>query len=268
MPTQSLRLSRAGQNLIKHFESCLQPIGGGNYEAYVDPVGVLTIGWGHTNHHGRQFGSGGVWTRAECDQEFLKDMALFEADVKRLVKVDLKQWQFDALVSFAYNCGTGNLSKSTLLRKVNAGDFDGAAIEFHKWNKGSGKVLNGLVRRRASESLLFQNIPDVNYDGRPDAVRAPDSPEEVPFDKPVQRVDPVPTGEKPPSESKTVWTKLIEFLSMGGAGLLSALGAIDWKVMAVIMVGIMIVGTFFVIRFRMQGDDINKGGLFARFFGS
>jgi GH24 family phage-related lysozyme (muramidase) len=87
--------------------------------------------------------------------------------------VPLKPWQFDALVSFCYNCGEGNLAKSTLLKKVNAGDFEGAALEFHKWNKGGGKVLPGLVRRRASESLLFQNITDADYDGKPDKVIHP-----------------------------------------------------------------------------------------------
>ena len=100
-------------------------------------------------------------------------MEEFESAVQRLVKVELEQWQFDALVSFTYNCGEGNLQKSTLLKKVNAGDFDGAALEFHKWNKGGGKVLAGLVRRRASEALLFQNIKDENYDGKPDKVIAP-----------------------------------------------------------------------------------------------
>ena len=92
----------------------------------------------------------------------------FEAAVRRLVKVPLNANRFDALVSFTYNCGEGNLAKSTLLKKVNAGDHKGAAAEFHKWNKGGGKVLPGLTRRRASESLLYQGIPDKDYDGKAD----------------------------------------------------------------------------------------------------
>jgi len=84
------------------------------------------------------------------------------------VKVKLKPWQFDALVSFTYNVGAGALAGSTLLKKVNAQDFEGAALEFHKWNKGGGKVLAGLTRRRASESLLYQGIKDANYDGKAD----------------------------------------------------------------------------------------------------
>jgi GH24 family phage-related lysozyme (muramidase) len=109
----------------------------------------------------------------ECDQAFLEDMGTFERAVRKLVKVPLEPWQFDALVSFCYNCGEGNLAKSTLLKKVNAGDFEDAALEFQKWNKGGGKVLPGLVRRRASEALLFQNITDEDYDGKPDKVIRP-----------------------------------------------------------------------------------------------
>lgn len=163
-----MKTSAAGLNLIKHFEGCLKPAGAGKFKPYICPAGVLTIGWGHTNHHGRKFTSSDVWTQAECDAELVSDLRGFEAAVSRLVKVPVTQRQFDALVSFVYNCGEGNLTKSTLLRKVNAKDFAGAAQEFHKWNKGGGKVLPGLVRRRAAESLLFQGLPDDNYDGKPD----------------------------------------------------------------------------------------------------
>ena len=163
-----LKLSDAGANLIKHFEGILEKCGQDLYKPYKCPAGVLTIGHGHTNHHGRQFNASSRWTRRECDEAFLEDMEGFEKAVRRLVKVPLTANQYDALVSFCYNCGEGNLAKSTLLKKVNAGDHKGAAAEFHKWNKGGGKVLAGLTRRRASESLLYQNIPDLNYDGKAD----------------------------------------------------------------------------------------------------
>jgi lysozyme len=88
-------------------------------------------------------------------------MAKFEAAVRSHVKVDLAQWQFDALVSFAYNCGIGNLKSSTLLRKVNKGDFAGAAREFGKWNKAGGRVLTGLTRRRAAEATLFEGAGSI-----------------------------------------------------------------------------------------------------------
>jgi lysozyme len=161
------KIGSKGAALVKAFESCMKKVPGG-FQAYFDPVNVLTIGWGHTNHHGRKFDANTIWTQAECDAEFLNDMALFEGTVNKLVKVAINQDQFDALVSFAFNVGGGNLEKSTLLKKLNAGDFPGAAQEFKRWNKADGKVLPGLTRRRASESLLFQSIPDANYDGIPD----------------------------------------------------------------------------------------------------
>jgi GH24 family phage-related lysozyme (muramidase) len=116
-------------------------------------------------------------------------MGAHERNVLKLVTVPLEPWQFDALVSFDYN--TGALGKSTLLKKLNAGDFEGAALEFHRWNKGGGKVLAGLTRRRASEALLFQNIADENYDGKPDKVVKP-HPEPMP-----QLVDDVDERHEP-----------------------------------------------------------------------
>jgi GH24 family phage-related lysozyme (muramidase) len=162
-----LKLTKAGANLIQHFEGCLQKKGD-LYHAYKCPAGVWTCGWGSTHHGGWDIGSTTRWTAAECNEAFLSDMAVFEKSVRRLVKVPLEQYQFDSLVSFTYNVGEGNLAKSTLLKKVNAKDFAGAAKEFSKWNKANGKVLAGLTRRRASEALLFQNILDANYDGKAD----------------------------------------------------------------------------------------------------
>jgi lysozyme len=77
-------------------------------------------------------------------------------DVDSLVKVSLNDNQYAAIVSFAFNLGVGNLKQSTLLKKLNAGDFAGAANEFAKWNKAGGKVLAGLTRRRAAEAELFR----------------------------------------------------------------------------------------------------------------
>jgi len=165
----SLILTERGANLVKHFESCLQPAGTDKYKAYKCPANVLTIGWGHTNHHGIQFTSSDVWSKADCDAAFVDDMKGFEKDVKRLVTVPLTAYQFDALVSFTYNVGAGAFGSSTMLKKLNAGDYTGAAGEFKRWNKANGKELAGLTRRRASEALMFQNIPDDNYDGKPDA---------------------------------------------------------------------------------------------------
>ena len=79
----------------------------------------------------------------------------FEKTVNDLVKVPLTQNQFDALVSLTYNIGTGAFEKSTLLKKLNTGDYQGAADQFTVWNKGGGKVLQGLVNRRAKEKEVF-----------------------------------------------------------------------------------------------------------------
>jgi lysozyme len=193
-----MKISEKGLKLVQHFEGCLKPVPhlSGHFSAYKCPADVWTIGYGHTNHHGRQFNSGSVWTQAECDAELRSDMAHFEAIVERLVKVDLKPHQFDALVSFTFNVGEGRpaskgkkeipgLSTSTLLRKLNGRDFVGASEQFSRWTHGGGRVLPGLVRRRAAESLLFQGIADENFDGKPDQLIHIATEEPVP-----QQVDP------------------------------------------------------------------------------
>lgn len=179
--TETLSVSASGLKLIQSFEGCEKKAGRGRFRAYVDPVGVLTIGWGHTNATGRKFSADSVWTQAECDAALREDMAKFESGVRSLVKVEIEQCQFDALVSFAYNCGIGNLKSSTLLRKVNRRDFSGAAREFAKWNKAGGRVLKGLTRRRAAEATLFQGAGCMDVDAREDGpmaqqVDAPTSP--------------------------------------------------------------------------------------------
>ena len=144
-----------GAALVKSSEGCERAVAGG-FQAYRDSVGVLTIGWGHTNDNGTQFDANTVWSQAQCDAEFLSDMSIFEKAVKDLVKVPLNQNQFDALVSFTFNLGKGNLATSTLLKKLNAGNYAGAAQEFPRWNKAGGQVLAGLTKRRAAEAQLFQ----------------------------------------------------------------------------------------------------------------
>lgn len=121
-------------------------------KAYVCPAGVLTIGYGHT---GKDVKAGMEITQAEAERLLLSDMDKFCAAVERLVKVKLSDNQFAALVSLCFNIGDGAFGKSTLLKKLNAGDIIGATQEFPKWNKGGGKVLPGLVKRREDEQRLF-----------------------------------------------------------------------------------------------------------------
>ena len=124
--------------------------------AYLDSVGVWTIGYGDT---GPDVVKGLVITKAQAEGRLRGRLREFEGYVNRLVKVKLTQNQFDALVSLVYNIGPTNFSTSTLLRKLNASDYLGAADQFPVWNKGrvDGKlvVINGLTNRRREERELF-----------------------------------------------------------------------------------------------------------------
>jgi Phage-related lysozyme (muraminidase) len=140
-----MKISQKGVNLIKQFE-------GLELKAYKDSVGVVTIGYGSTGSH---VSIGQVITEAQAEALLIKDLSRFESGVTDLVKVPLTQNQFDALVSFSFNLGLGNLKSSTLLKKLNLKDYAGASKEFERWNKAGGKVLNGLTRRRLAEKELF-----------------------------------------------------------------------------------------------------------------
>jgi lysozyme len=96
-----------------------------------------------------------VWTRDEVLALFDRDLATFERGVLRLCPQNLTQGRFDALVSFSFNVGLGNLQKSTIRMKHNRGDFEGAAKSFMDWTKAAGKVLPGLVKRRKDEVSLY-----------------------------------------------------------------------------------------------------------------
>ncbi|WP_347709332.1 lysozyme [Acinetobacter sp. NIPH1876] len=141
--------SNVGLDLIASFE-------GTKLKAYDDGVGVWTIGIGTTVYpNGVKVKKGDSCTLDQAKTYFAHDLKRFEASVNNLVKVPLSQNQFDALVSLVYNIGSGNFASSTLLKKLNAKDYAGAADQFPRWNKGGGKVMKGLVRRRAAERVLF-----------------------------------------------------------------------------------------------------------------
>ncbi|MBJ9259733.1 lysozyme [Citrobacter amalonaticus] len=144
-----MQTSDKGIALIKEFEGC-------KLTAYQDSVGVWTIGYGWTQLVDGKPIRAGMTIKQETAERLLKTgLVSYESDVSRLVKVGLTQGKFDALVSFTYNLGARSLSTSTLLRKLNSGDYAGAADEFLRWNKAGGKVLNGLTRRREAERALF-----------------------------------------------------------------------------------------------------------------
>ena len=141
-----LRTSQAMVEAIKKHEAW-------RANAYICPAGVWTIGYGHTATAKR----GMSISKAEGERLFKKDLQVFENAIHRLVKVSLNQNQFDALVSFAYNCGAPALSQSTLLRVLNQGNYQEAANQFLRWTRGGGKVLPGLVKRRQAEKELFES---------------------------------------------------------------------------------------------------------------
>jgi lysozyme len=120
-------------------------------QAYLDPVGIPTICYGSTR--GVELGQRA--TKAQCDQLLKNEAGEFGEAVLKLVKVPINQNQFDALTSFAFNVGIGAFSKSTLLKKLNAGDYYGAANQFNRWTYSKGRKLPGLVTRRAAERKLF-----------------------------------------------------------------------------------------------------------------
>ncbi|MCU7281712.1 lysozyme [Pseudomonas peradeniyensis] len=139
-----MRTSQRGLSLIKSFE-------GLRLQAYQDAVGVWTIGYGTT----LGVKAGMSISKEQAERMLLQDVQRFEPEVQRLVTAQLNQSQWDALISFTYNLGSANLKSSTLRRLINAGDYAGAAEQFPRWNKAGGKVLPGLVRRRAAERDLF-----------------------------------------------------------------------------------------------------------------
>lgn len=145
-----MNISKNGLDLVKHFEGCY-------LNAYKCPANVWTIGYGHTGKvDGVDIASSLIITQDKADELLKNDMAIFENAVTESVRVEITQSQFDALVSFSFNVGAGALKSSTLLKKINSSNVIGAANEFHRWNKASGKILKGLARRRAAEAYLFE----------------------------------------------------------------------------------------------------------------
>lgn len=141
----TMTTSAQGMELIKSFE-------GLRLTAYLDAAGVLTIGYGHT---GPDVAAGATITAARAEELLRADLAGAEAAVTSAVQVPVTQGQFDALVSLVYNIGAGAFAASTLLRKLNSGDYAGAAQEFDRWIYAGGIVLGGLVSRRNAEQQLF-----------------------------------------------------------------------------------------------------------------
>lgn len=149
---RKMKLGPKGLELIASFE-------GFRAEPYNDPVGYATIGFGHLiAPRGVTAADRKKWGRLTRKQGLAllrRDAARCEAAVNEYVKVKLTQDQFDALVSFAFNCGTGALRRSTLLRRLNAGSYSSVPVELRKWNRAGGREIHGLTVRRIAEGKLF-----------------------------------------------------------------------------------------------------------------
>ena len=141
---EDVNTSENGIELIKDFE-------GRRLVAYQDSVGVWTIGYGHT----KTAREDRLIIKSTADRLLAEDLAEFEKYVEEYVTVTLTQNQFDALVSWTFNLGPGNLQESTMLRKLNQGLYTEVPDEMRRWNKAGGEVLKGLVRRREAEAELF-----------------------------------------------------------------------------------------------------------------
>lgn len=169
-----MKLSKAGVDLMHKYE-------GFRSRPYLCPAHIWTIGYGHVLYQDQirlpvvrpegktqadipmirkeyplKQEDNRVWTKAEINELFDKDVATFERGVLRLVPRCVgRQGSFDALVSFAFNAGLGNLQRSTIRMKANRLDWQAAADAFMAWTKGGGRVLPGLVRRREAERAMF-----------------------------------------------------------------------------------------------------------------
>jgi lysozyme len=193
-----MRVTDEGLALIRRFE-------GFRSRAYRDAVGVWTIGYGHTSMAGPpDVKQGLAITPDEGAAILARDVQLFAKGVRERVTVELSDRQFSALVSFAFNVGLGAFAGSSVLKAVNANDLEAVPRRLNLWVKAGGRVLPGLVRRRAAEGALFA---------------ADNSLAEAPGQKPVQ-----PKASKHPAQSKTLWAALAAALSAA----LASVSAAKW----------------------------------------
>lgn len=209
-----MQMSQEGIDaLLKKYEGC-------KLKAYRCPANVCTIGYGHTSAAGNPVVTDGMTiTQKQADDILRRDLVKYETAVYNMVKQPLTQHQFDVLVDFAYNAGVGNLQSSTLLKKVNAAQFDAVPAELMKWTKGKipGKgmqVLPGLFRRRQAESAWWM-AHEIAPIGAVSLVSAPqDEPTE---DEHEQRTEPDPVPV-PKMAASSQGNAAIITASLGGLG--------------------------------------------------
>lgn len=204
-----MRVNEAGLALIRCYE-------GFRAKAYRCPVGVLTIGYGHTSMAGPpEVRAGMVMSKRQAEEVLSADVAVFASEIARFIRPALTSNQFSALVSFAYNVGVGAFRKSSVLAAVNRNDFDSVPRRLNLWVKAGGRVLSGLVKRRASEGQLFMRAEGVSLAGFDDVMALPTPAEREEMDQARGLLD-LPAG-KPMANSTTVWASLGQFAATLGA---------------------------------------------------
>jgi lysozyme len=219
-----MEMTKEGLTLIKRFE-------GFRGSAYRCPAGVWTIGYGHTSAAGPpRVIQGSEMSLGDADTVLAADVGVFAAAVRKGLKRELSDVQFSALVSFAYNVGVGAFQSSSVLKAVNAGDFEAVPRRLQLWVKGGGRTLPGLVKRRAAESELFLG----GEDGRNATEMGP----------------PKRFEGKAPAQSTTVISAVIAaFAAMlsGGLGVFSGSG-----VAAILLAAIGLATAGWIIRERLR----------------
>tara|TARA_R100000781_G_scaffold112477_1_gene79730 strand:- start:436 stop:927 length:492 start_codon:yes stop_codon:yes gene_type:complete len=140
-----MKISEEGKSLIKKFEGC-------ELKAYKCPAGKWTIGFGHV----KNVKEGDEWSQSHAEHMLDVELEEYEGYINDMVDMQLNQNQFDALVAWIYNLGPSNFRTSTLRKKLTPETISEVPYEIKRWNKANGKTLDGLIRRREAESLLFQ----------------------------------------------------------------------------------------------------------------
>jgi lysozyme len=239
----AMKINSAGLSLIKQFEGC-------KLTAYADPVGILTIGVGHT---GPDVKPGMVITQERAENLLSEDLAHFEREVFKRLKVATNRNQFSAMVAFCFNIGAGNFARCSVLRQHNASNPAKAAEAYLLWNKATGadgvkRELKGLTRRRAAEAALYLTPTVEEQEKDPQRTRASDvEPSPVASSPPVSGAQ-IATGGlvsgaslagiQAVSQVSQVWSWLIDngiepkvVLAVMGAALVAALIGLGWKLM-------------------------------------
>ncbi len=211
--TNKMKISQQGYDLIREFE-------GLRTRAYRDAVGVWTIGYGHTSAAGAPHVDPGMTISiGEANEILERDVQKFADGVDELVRVQISDDQFSALVSFAYNVGLGNFARSSVLRAVNAKDFAAVPRRLALWNKAGDRTLPGLIRRRAAEAALFMSENDS-----------------------IKPQLPQTTTGKSPAQSRTIVAAILVALAAIGNALLSAAETIlPWLLLAVIIAAAIVI---------------------------